>query len=1216
MAYQATFTADFTAWNKALADAKLGLESFEVSSEGVSNALTRMSKSFLGVEVQKQANLAVAAVEEIGGVTKLTETEQKKLNVLLTEAIAKYAALGEQAPAAMVAMAAETHEVESALTTVKEEVLALGKAFLAGFALAEIITTGHELLEMGRQIEDLGKKTHFSTEAVQSLGFAAKQSGLSFDDVAGAAIKLQKAIGGGGSGVVAALRDIGLTLEQVRALKPEDGFRLVAERLGQVDDASRQVADGTKLMGKGFSSIIPLINSDLAGLEQQAHDLGVVLDEQAVEALAEMGKAMERLQLKGRAAMAEALVPLTPLLTLIADAVVGASRKLTLMQLGFEQLLVWTEKAAAGFAIFQVKAMQLEQLANPALHFSETFQTAMKQARADIKLFADAADDLQKDVDRRAGAIFMQDLIDAGRAGAEAGHKIHEGGDEASKSLDVLSASLRAARAELASLKPDQMKELVSLIKSGAFSIQDLAAASGLSESALKLLEKQLSDTARATKEAGDAADTYRERASAMRADILKVQAAIQKANDKLTDRSVGKWFDELNKNLAEAKKLTAAADYEQATRSADAYFGALKNGGLSLEGLKKVYDDIEKATDDLYRAGKPIPPEWVEIGATVGGQLSRMQGELKNTTSRATELALMTAVPGKMFGAVLKDGAKAVSVFDNLGESIANAVIAAASGGGNVGQAVGSTIGKSVGDAAGKAVAKGLGGKLGGLIGGALGPVGSLVGGFLGGGISKLFGKLFGSDRKEGNKLKDQFIDAAGGLSALNEQAHDAGVTLDHLFAAKGTKQVQKAIDELNAALQKRQEEIKKYIAEFEDFGKRGVLITKDMATELSKLKPGTDEARAAMDLMVASTQGALDGLEDFAKNGKVASEGAADAIGASLVQVFKDLQAQGATLPEALAAIGPTIQDLEKQFAAAGFTGGAAFQDLAADSALASDTIAGPLLQSVGDLNKVLVGLGNQGQLTQDEFVGLGDQVAATFDSLTKQGFDGNRVLREMQPTLQTLWQLEQDFGFKADEATQKLIDQAVASGEVGDQFRSDQDKMTQATLELVDVMKALVQTLGGDVPEAAQQGADAVAGAFGNLNIPPVEVPYEYIPVGDGIPGAPPDKGSGVPGSSGAPSFSGGSDGLVNFGRETWARLHGREAVLTEDQYRALVGSGRPISGAGGVASAAPVVVTQHFNDTVFLDSHASVQRLAARMSTAFMDEMRRRGYRVMA
>lgn len=70
------------------------------------------------------------------------------------------------------------------------------------------------------------------------------------------------------------------------------------------------------------------------------------------------------------------------------------------------------------------------------------------------------------------------------------------------------------------------------------------------------------------------------------------------------------------------------------------------------------------------------------------------------------------------------------------------------------------------------------------------------------GAGIASAIGKLFGNNpEKQVNPIRQAFVDAAGGLDALNAHAHAAGITLDHLLDARTPEAYKKAIDELNAA-------------------------------------------------------------------------------------------------------------------------------------------------------------------------------------------------------------------------------------------------------------------------------------------------------------------------------------------------------------------------------------------------------------------------------
>ncbi len=83
--------------------------------------------------------------------------------------------------------------------------------------------------------------------------------------------------------------------------------------------------------------------------------------------------------------------------------------------------------------------------------------------------------------------------------------------------------------------------------------------------------------------------------------------------------------------------------------------------------------------------------------------------------------------------------------------------------------------------------------------------------------------------------------------------------------------------------------------------------------------------------------------------------------------------------------------------------------------------------------------------------------------------QGKDGPLALAALQPDLQRIWELQQQFGWAVDESTQALIDQAVESGQVGEQFRSVQDRMISAVEKLTERLGSLERVLSGGVAGA---------------------------------------------------------------------------------------------------------------------------------------------------
>lgn len=137
-----TFTKDIKAagvQSEAVAAAmKTAFTRAEEGTRGLSKAVA----SLVGFDTIEKANTYTKAVEAIGGVSKLTAAEQAKLNGLLTEATAKYAALGQTAPTALTALAAATKPVKdetSQLTGFMTDLGSQVKASALGFISAQAI---------------------------------------------------------------------------------------------------------------------------------------------------------------------------------------------------------------------------------------------------------------------------------------------------------------------------------------------------------------------------------------------------------------------------------------------------------------------------------------------------------------------------------------------------------------------------------------------------------------------------------------------------------------------------------------------------------------------------------------------------------------------------------------------------------------------------------------------------------------------------------------------------------------------------------------------------------------------------------------------------------------------------------------------------------------------------------------------------------------------
>jgi len=186
-------------------------------------------------------------------------------------------------------------------------------------------------------------------------------------------------------------------------------------------------------------------------------------------------------------------------------------------------------------------------------------------------------------------------------------------------------------------------------------------------------------------------------------------------------------------------------------------------------------------------------------------------------TLNKAKPLGL-----GAMFGSDVKN-------FFDSGDFTKIMVQGITGGGGVKGglEASASSLGASFTKDWGERITKNLGGTFGKALGGLIGPLGTLAGPLIDKAIGAI-GKLFGNnEEKKINPIRQQFVDAAGGLDELNKKAVGAGTTLRAMLDAKTPEAYKKAIEDLNAAfdfqakaMQTLEETAKKYGLTLEELG------------------------------------------------------------------------------------------------------------------------------------------------------------------------------------------------------------------------------------------------------------------------------------------------------------------------------------------------------------------------------------------------------------
>ena len=139
----------------------------------------------------------------------------------------------------------------------------------------------------GDQLDKMSKRTGVSVEALSELGFAAEQSGTNLETLEKGVRTMQRTVGDATQGLstaVDAFDALGLTVEQLQGLSPEQQFTLIADRLSQITDPTLRASAAMEVFGRAGSQLLPLLENGASGMSElrdQASALGLTISTEA-----------------------------------------------------------------------------------------------------------------------------------------------------------------------------------------------------------------------------------------------------------------------------------------------------------------------------------------------------------------------------------------------------------------------------------------------------------------------------------------------------------------------------------------------------------------------------------------------------------------------------------------------------------------------------------------------------------------------------------------------------------------------------------------------------------------------------------------------------------------------------------------------------------------------------------------------------------------------
>lgn len=164
-----------------------------------------------------------------------------------------------------------------------------------------IVSTAQETASFGDNVDKLSQKIGISANAFQEWDYVFSQNGADISILETGMKTLSSAVFDAGVGSKSAqekFKTLGISYQELGKMSQEDIFSTVIARLQEMPEGAERTALAADLLGKSAMELQPLLNqtaSDTEALKNKAHDLGMVMSDDAVKNAAAFTDSMDNL---------------------------------------------------------------------------------------------------------------------------------------------------------------------------------------------------------------------------------------------------------------------------------------------------------------------------------------------------------------------------------------------------------------------------------------------------------------------------------------------------------------------------------------------------------------------------------------------------------------------------------------------------------------------------------------------------------------------------------------------------------------------------------------------------------------------------------------------------------------------------------------------------------------------------------------------------------
>lgn len=196
------------------------------------------------------------------------------------------------------------NDAKASMTKFANDIKQIGKISLAaGLGLNAIgQLAAKRFASVGDALAKMSKRTGISVESLSELKYAADLSGTSAEALETSIRRMQRTIYDAQLGTKTAkdaLAQLGLSLDTLKGLKPEEQFEAIADALSRVQDPTTRAAIAMVIFGRSGTALLPMLEQGKAGIKamrQEAQKLGLTMSGEAAARAEILADSFDRLK--------------------------------------------------------------------------------------------------------------------------------------------------------------------------------------------------------------------------------------------------------------------------------------------------------------------------------------------------------------------------------------------------------------------------------------------------------------------------------------------------------------------------------------------------------------------------------------------------------------------------------------------------------------------------------------------------------------------------------------------------------------------------------------------------------------------------------------------------------------------------------------------------------------------------------------------------------